>query len=161
MCPHYLVSSFKYLGQVLTVSDDDFPAVVANMRKVWWKWGHMSRISFQEGGRLQELQNLLQGGSTSGALIWIRDVGNEPPDQPNHGVFPPQGGPLSVEDATAVQHRGDVLVYKSDGVNDGSRPGVGGDIFPPTPKHYSSIYHDSSNIVDVSGGGTATRRAGG
>ena len=35
------VASFKYLGQVLTTSDDDWPAVVGNLRKAWKKCDRM------------------------------------------------------------------------------------------------------------------------
>lgn len=42
--PLTLVSSFKYLGQVLTAPDNDWSAVVENLRKEQWKWAQMSRI---------------------------------------------------------------------------------------------------------------------
>ena len=33
--PLEMVMAFKYLGRVLTESDDDCPELVANMRKAW------------------------------------------------------------------------------------------------------------------------------
>ena len=44
-----LVSSFKYLGQVMTASVNDRMEVVTNMRKSWWKWAWMSKILVWEG----------------------------------------------------------------------------------------------------------------
>ena len=35
--PLALISSFKYLGQVLTMLGDDWLEVVAILRKSWWK----------------------------------------------------------------------------------------------------------------------------
>ena len=37
----------------------------------------------------------------------------------------------------------------------------GGDVSPPQPKHYSPLFHKSSYIGAVSGGGVASRSAGG
>ena len=31
------VTSFKYLGRVLSKAEDNWIAVVSNLRKVWWK----------------------------------------------------------------------------------------------------------------------------
>ena len=42
--PLDLVSSFKYLVQVMTVSDDYCPEVVADLRKARCKWDQMLRI---------------------------------------------------------------------------------------------------------------------
>ena len=33
--PLEMVSVFKYIGRVITASDDYWPAVVVNMRKAW------------------------------------------------------------------------------------------------------------------------------
>ena len=43
------VSEFNYLGRVLTASDDDWPAVVGNLRKARKRWAVMLRILGQEG----------------------------------------------------------------------------------------------------------------
>ena len=43
------VMAFKYLGQVLTAGDDDWPAVVGNLSKSRKHWGRLSRILSQEG----------------------------------------------------------------------------------------------------------------
>ena len=44
-----LVSSFKYLGRVMTASVNDRMEVVTNMRNSWWKWAWMSKILVWEG----------------------------------------------------------------------------------------------------------------
>ena len=38
------VSEFKYLGRILTATDDDWPAVVGNLRKERRSWGRLSRL---------------------------------------------------------------------------------------------------------------------
>ena len=48
-----MVTSFKYLGRVLLVVDDDWPMVVRNIvntRTLWWR---ISRILSREGARLR------------------------------------------------------------------------------------------------------------
>ena len=48
-----MLTSFKYLGIVLSAADDDWPEVVRNLvkaRTVWWR---MSKILSREGARLQ------------------------------------------------------------------------------------------------------------
>ena len=51
--PLNLVTSFKYLGRILTASDDDWPVVVGNLRKVRKKWVWLSRILGWAGDKLQ------------------------------------------------------------------------------------------------------------
>ena len=43
------VSEFKCLGRVMTALDDDWMAVVGNVRKSRKRWAHMSRILGREG----------------------------------------------------------------------------------------------------------------
>ena len=43
------VLDFKYLGRVITALDDNWLAVVGNLRKARKWWAHMSRILGQEG----------------------------------------------------------------------------------------------------------------
>ena len=47
------VPSFKHLGRVLLVADDDWPAVIRKLRKARAVWRRMSRILIREGARLQ------------------------------------------------------------------------------------------------------------
>ena len=46
------VTEFKYLGRVLTNTDDDWPAVAGNIRKARAIWGRLVRILGQEGADL-------------------------------------------------------------------------------------------------------------
>ena len=43
------VAEFKYLGRVLTNTDDDWPAVAGNIRKAQANWGRLERILRREG----------------------------------------------------------------------------------------------------------------
>ena len=43
------VTSFKYLGRVLIVADDNWPVVVGNLKKPWKRWAWMTRILVREG----------------------------------------------------------------------------------------------------------------
>ena len=38
------VTSFKYLGRILTITDNDCPEVIVNLRKLWNIWDRLSRI---------------------------------------------------------------------------------------------------------------------
>ena len=43
------VTEFRYLGRVLTATDDDWPAVAGNIRKAWASWGRLARVLVREG----------------------------------------------------------------------------------------------------------------
>ena len=43
------MTTFKYLGQVMTAGDYDWPAVVGNLQKARKSWGRLSRILIWEG----------------------------------------------------------------------------------------------------------------
>ena len=47
------VTDFKYLGRVLTNTDDDWPAVAGNIRKAQASWGRLARILGREGADLK------------------------------------------------------------------------------------------------------------
>ena len=47
--PLETVSTFKYLGRVMTAGDDDWPAVAVNLVKLRKSWGCLSRILSREG----------------------------------------------------------------------------------------------------------------
>ena len=46
-----MVTLFKYLGQVLTATDNDWMAVVGNLWKAQKIWARMERMLGQEGAR--------------------------------------------------------------------------------------------------------------
>ena len=43
------VTAFKYLGQIMTARDDDFPQVVGKLQKARKSWGQLSHILSREG----------------------------------------------------------------------------------------------------------------
>ena len=42
------VTDFRYLGRVMTNTDDDWPAVARNLRKARVTWGRLARILGRE-----------------------------------------------------------------------------------------------------------------
>ena len=42
------VTEFRYLGRVMTYTDDDWPAVAGNLRKARVSWGRLTRILGRE-----------------------------------------------------------------------------------------------------------------
>ena len=48
--PIETVTTFKYLGRVMTVEDDDWPAVAGNLLMAQKSWGRLARILSREGG---------------------------------------------------------------------------------------------------------------
>ena len=42
--PINLVSEFKYLGMIVTATDDDWLAVIGNLRKARRSWGRLFRV---------------------------------------------------------------------------------------------------------------------
>ena len=46
-----MVTSFKYLGRLLSVADDGWPVVVQNLVKAQTVWQRMSKILIREGAR--------------------------------------------------------------------------------------------------------------
>ena len=47
--PMEAVSEFRYLRRLLTVTDDDWPAVARNIRKARVSWGRLARVLGREG----------------------------------------------------------------------------------------------------------------
>ena len=47
--PMEAVLEFRYLGRLLTATDDDWPAVAGNIRKAWVRWGRLTRVMGREG----------------------------------------------------------------------------------------------------------------
>ena len=46
--PMEAVSEFRYLGRLLTATDDDWPAVAGNIRKARVSWGRLARVLGRE-----------------------------------------------------------------------------------------------------------------
>ena len=52
------VTSFKYMGRVMNTSDNNWPAVVKNMRDGRRKWSRFSRLWGQEGANARTSDTL-------------------------------------------------------------------------------------------------------
>ena len=69
------VSTFRYLGRVLTAVDDDWLAVVGNHGKARKIWGRLSRILRREGADPKVLGNFYKAVAqlvlTFGAETWV------------------------------------------------------------------------------------------
>ena len=47
--PMETVSDFRYLGRLLTATDNDWPAVDGNIKKAQRSWGRLARVLGREG----------------------------------------------------------------------------------------------------------------
>ena len=47
------MTEFRYLGRVLTDTDDEWPAVAGNIRKARESWGRLERVLGREGADLK------------------------------------------------------------------------------------------------------------
>ena len=69
------VSTFKYLGQVMTVGDDNWPVVTGNIVKERKIWGRLSRILSREGADKRVPGNffkaLMQAVLPLGSETWV------------------------------------------------------------------------------------------
>ena len=54
------VSSFKYLGRILTAGDNDWPAVAGNLGKARKNWGQLQQILSREGADKRMLGNFFK-----------------------------------------------------------------------------------------------------
>ena len=76
--PIELVSEFKYLGRILTEADDDWPAVVGNIRKARRSWGRLTRVLSREGADPKVSQtfyiSVTQAVLLFGSETWVLTV---------------------------------------------------------------------------------------
>ena len=54
------VTSFKYLGRVMTAGDDEWPAVAGNLVKAQKSWGRQARVLSREGAEKRVLGNFFK-----------------------------------------------------------------------------------------------------
>ena len=71
------VTEFKYLGRVLTNTDDDWPAVAGNIRKARASWGRLARVL----GREEDL--LCHGSIETVCHFQVRPLLSQNPRQPS------------------------------------------------------------------------------
>ena len=74
------VTSFKYLGRVMTAGHDNYLTVAGNLHKARKSWGADVEDFEPGGGRPEGIGELFQGGSTGVVSFWGRYVGPDPPD---------------------------------------------------------------------------------
>ena len=72
------VTSFKYLGSVLTESDNYWLALVNNMKLVRKKWARFYRILGQEGDDAHTSDTLLKVVVQATLFGGVRNLGEEP-----------------------------------------------------------------------------------
>ena len=58
--PMETVSTFKYLGQLMTTGDDNWPSVAGNLVKARKSWGRQSRILSREWADKRVLGNFFK-----------------------------------------------------------------------------------------------------
>ena len=54
--PIEIVTEFKYLGRILTATENDWPALVGNLSKARRSWGRLSQVLVREGADLNVLR---------------------------------------------------------------------------------------------------------
>ena len=54
----FQVTSFKYLVRVLEEEDDDWPAVIRNLRRIRQKWAQMNWVLSREGADARKLGHI-------------------------------------------------------------------------------------------------------
>ena len=75
------VKEFRYLGRILTSTDDDCPAVARNLKKARATWGRLARILGREGADPKVSRNfyiaVTQQVLFFGAESWVLTVNME------------------------------------------------------------------------------------
>ena len=52
------VTSFKYIGQVIAVEEEDWPTVVRNLQRASQKWMQLTRLLSREGADARTLEQI-------------------------------------------------------------------------------------------------------
>ena len=73
--PIQKVSTFKYLGRILSANDDDLPAVVANVRCARQRWGQVAQLLVREGASTATMsyfyKAVVQAVLLYGSATWV------------------------------------------------------------------------------------------
>ena len=99
------VTEFKYLGRVLTITDDDWPAVAGNIRKARANWVRLARILGREGANPKVAHQFLYCRDTAGPPLWGGVVVTHQEDGVCPGRLPGQGS-TAVDRTTAPPWEG-------------------------------------------------------
>ena len=82
--PLEMVNSFKFLGRVISATDDDWPEVVINLACEKTVCRRMSGILSREGGSATVVWMLFKCRDTGGTSLLRKDLGGHP----SHGHSP-------------------------------------------------------------------------
>ena len=74
------VLEFKYLGRILTATDDDWPAVVGKLGKVKRSWGRLSRVLSRKGTYPKVSRAFYIAVTQAKFALWFGDVGVDDAD---------------------------------------------------------------------------------
>ena len=73
--PMEAVSEFRYLGRLMTATDDDWPAVAGNIKKAQGSWGSLARVLGREGADPKVSRNFYTAVTQQvllfGAETWV------------------------------------------------------------------------------------------
>ena len=73
--PMEAVSEFRYLGQLLTATDDNWPEVAGNIKKALGSWGRLARVLGREGADPKVSRNFYTAVTQQvllfGAEMWV------------------------------------------------------------------------------------------
>ena len=83
------VTVFKYLGQVMTEGDYEWPKVVGCLQSSRNSLGRLLRILSREGSDLKVTGNF-KGDDAGVVVVWGIDVGTKPQDGAGPWCFPTQ-----------------------------------------------------------------------
>ena len=89
--PMEAVLEFRYLGRLLTATDDDWPAVARNIRKAQVSWGRLARVLGREGGGPESVTEFLYCRDTAGPPLRGGDMGIDAEDGVTSRHLPGQG----------------------------------------------------------------------
>ena len=120
-----VVHSFKYLGRIMTVGYDDWPAVAGNLMKARKSWGQLKRILSMEGADKRKIGDVFQSGGSTGAAVRGGDVGADPTDREGAGNLYAWGRKKDHGETAAERVGREVVLPLSDGGHEGG--GVYGD----------------------------------
>ena len=80
-----LATSFKYLGRIMTPSDDDWPKVVRNLRKARKSLMQFLGNIGKGGGEPEVVGDFFKDGGAGGNYFWVGDMGDDPPHMTGTG----------------------------------------------------------------------------
>ena len=71
------VSSFKYLGSIITDTNDDLEAIDLQLKKARMTWGRIGKIiKKKDKWKSKNNGNILQSNNSIGAIVWLRIMGD-------------------------------------------------------------------------------------